>query len=403
MQFAASDLDRVEVDGSAAVPATDAVLAFTADLHRALAARGAAAGNLVSSPYSVVAALAMARAGARGRTAEELDAVLHAPSPAPERLASGLNALDRLLTSRAGAVERPGLPDAEISLDVANSLWGQRGTGWEAAFLDALARDFGAGMHLVDYRGATEAARRAINAWVGERTHERIPELIASGVLDAMTRLVLVNAVYLKAPWETPFAEHGTEDAPFTRLDASTVAVPMMRASALAAGVGKGSGWTAVNLRYAGSTLAMAVVVPDRGRFAEVERALDGARLRRLLTGFRSAQVDLRMPRWTFRTGVELSDVLAALGMPTAFGNQADFTGMSATERFVVGAVVHEAFVAVDEQGTEAAAATAVVLRALSMPRVDLELTVDRPFLFVVHDVETATPLFIGRVTDPVA
>jgi serpin B len=165
-----------------------------------------------------------------------------------------------------------------------------------------------------------------------------------------------------------------------------------------------GAGWQAVRLRCAGDQLAMAVVLPDRGRLADVQRRLDGAALARLLGSFKPAYVDLRMPRWSMRSRLSLKETLAAMGMPTAFvQGSADFTGMTTRERLYISAVLHEAFVAVDERGIEAAAATAVIAKAVSLPPPGVPVVVDRPFLFVVHDVATATPLFVGRVDDPSA
>ena len=385
-----------------AVPEVVAALqGFTVDLYGQLSTRP---GNLVCSPYSVAVALAMTRNGARGTTAAEMDAVLHAP--ALSGLNGGLNALGRLVESRAGDVERADGSTASVSLDIASSLWGQRGRAWVMEFLDALAADYAAGMRLVDYVGATEEARREINAWVATRTAERIPELIKPDVLDVDTRLVLANAIYLKAPWERPFRRNGTVPHPFTRADGTQVDVPMMTVELDGARRASGAGWEAVELRYAGSKLAMAVVVPDPGRVSAVEQLLADAGLGAVLGAFRpSPSLRLDLPRWTFRTPVELRSALSALGMPTAFRRGvADFSGMTTEEQLAIGAVVHEAFVAVDEEGTEAAAATAVQMVAVSLALPPpVQLVVDRPFLFVIHDVETSTPLFVGRVADPTA
>lgn len=395
--IARSTRERAAGDPSLAADIAGAMQQFAADLYDAAAVTP---GNFVCSPYSVAIALTMTRNGARGRTADEMDRVLHAPEL--RVLDDGVNALTRHVEGLAHERTRDDGTDASVLLDVANSLWGQQDLTWEQDFLDALAEDFGAGMRLVDYKRDAETARLAINAWTGERTHDRIPELVPGGVLDVDTRLVLVNAIYLKAPWVAPFTKNGTSDASFTRDDGSTVTVPMMSSDFLGpVGYATGDGWQAVDLPYDGGDLAMAVVVPDAGRFGEVEQSLDGVLLRSLLGGFRPTTVKLRLPRWTFRTQVSLAEVLATLGMPTAFSDDADFTGMTTDERLCIDAVLHEAFVAVDEAGTEAAAATAVVMRGVSAMRTSVDLTVDRPFLFVIHDVEMGTPLFAGRVTDP--
>jgi serpin B len=395
---AASDLDREAASAADAAPAVDAVQAFTAELYRALAGEEQS-GNLLCSPYSVFCALAMTRTGALGVTAAEMDAVLHAPQPSPDRLGQTLNALSQLIESRAGTFQSGGEP-TEIVIDVANSLWGQQGTAWEQAFLDALATNYGAGMNQVDYRTQAEAARQEINRWVGERTHGKIPDLLAPGTVDSLTRLVLVNAIYLKAAWYQKFSLDGT--GPFTRLDGGQVQVPMMRSTFSGLSYARGEDWEAVSIPYIGGKLSMAVILPAEGALTELEQNLDGAWLESVLTGFRSQRVQLRMPSWTFRTQATLNGILGDLGMPTAFSDGADLSGMTRDEDLSITAVVHEAFIAVDKDGTEAAAATAVVVGVTSV-QVDppIEVTLDRSFLFVIQDTSTATPLFIGRVDNP--
>lgn len=395
-EIALSRVSRAAARPSDRAPAVEVVQGFGAELYRQLAG---GVGNLVCSPYSAAVALAMTRNGARGRTAVEMDRVLQAPQL--DDLNRGFNALQQHLDARAGTREQADRSIAEISLEVANSLWAQRGLEWRSSFLDALARNYGAGLQLVDFVNDTESARQEINGWTSQRTRGRIKELIPPEVLDLLTRLVLVNAVYLKAPWEEPFERDATRPGAFSRLDGSRVTVPMMRATLRSAGYGEGPDWKAVDLRYAGSELAMAVVLPEPDRFDEVEHGLDGAALHRVLTEFITTAVDLDLPRWRFRTQLSLKSVLAELGMPTAFTRGADFSGMTTQEQLLIDPVLHEAFVAVDEQGTEAAAATAVVVRATSALPARARVVVDRPFLFVIHDRATATPLFIGRVTDP--
>jgi serine protease inhibitor len=400
MELVSSDLPRTPAAPAAGVNAAGAVSSFTADLYARLAAQ--AKGNLVCSPYSVAVALGMTAQGARGRTAEQLLKVLHTPDAAT--LAAGLSALDVALAARAGTVRDPhGGKDLVLELAGVNSLWGQRGLTWERPFLDALARAFGTGMRVVDYQLAPEAARRAINAWVSQQTHTRIPELIAQGVIDATTALTLVNALYLKAPWQEPFEKAATRPAPFTRADGSTVTADLM-SGAVAAGYASGPGWVAADLPYAGGELAMAVVVPDAGRFAAVEQALDGGRLAALLAGFRPEDVQVGLPRWTTRTAATLNEALIALGMPLAFTGRADFSGMTRQVPLEIAAVVHQGFIAVDEAGTEAAAATAVVVDVKSARQPSaLSVVADRPFLYLIHDRPTGTPLFVGRVLDPTA
>jgi serine protease inhibitor len=401
------DLVRADVaratagDAAVTAAAVASVSRFTADLYGRLVAPAGSA-NLVCSPYSAFVALAMAAQGARGATARELLAALH--SSAAGLLADGANGLDRSLAKRAGTTRDLDGNEVVVELASVNGLWGQKGLAWQQPFLDALAKDFGTGMRQVDYRAAAEPARQAINAWVSGQTHQRIPELIGQGLVDTLTRLVLVNAVYFKAPWASPFTPQLTKKSPFTRLDGSTVTADLMQ-DGIHAGFGKGAGWAAVDLPYARGELAMAVVLPDRGRFAEVEKALDGAWLAKLLTGLATEPgpglVQVGLPRWTTRTQADPGAALQALGIRTAFTDAADLSGITTAEPLHVSAVVHEGFIAVDEKGTEAAAATAVMAGASGAALDPPTLIADRPFLYVIHDLPTGTPLFVGRVLDP--
>ena len=397
-ELALSDVSRDPGSATARLAGVRSVQALTGDLYRRLAAEP---GNLVCSPYSVAVALGMTLNGARGRTATEMDHVLHTSSPAA--LDSGLNSLTQLLESRAGRKRRADRSAGTVSLDDANSLWGQHGTRWEPEFLGTLARSYGAGMRLVDFELAGDRATTLINDWTAARTHGKIPEILQPGALDELTRLVLVNAIYFKAPWEEPFESTMTSRRPFHRAEGSRVDVDMMRTDLSLAAYSSGSGWRAARVSYLGGELAMAVVVPDQGRLQAVEASLDGQGLDRLLTSFRPVSaLRLDLPRWAFRVSFELNAQLAALGMPTAFDPaHADFSAMTSEEQLFISQVVHQAFISVDEHGTEAAAATAVVMDTMSLPAPAVVLTVDRPFLFVIFDVETATPLFIGRVSDP--
>jgi serpin B len=396
VRLVSADVDRAAADPTA-IPAAVASLHF---LGSGLFARlSGEPGNVAVSPYSVAVALAMTADGAVGRTRDEMLAVLAADST--DRLDAGLNALTQHVESLAGPQERGDGSEAEIALDAANAIFGERTETWEQPFLETLAASYGAGLQAVDFKNAAEDARVLINAWVAERTHDRIDELIAAGLLDTMTRLVLVNALYLKAPWEEPFEKGSTQDGDFDLGD-ETIRVPMMHGYLDAASYAHGDGWRAVRMPYAGGDLAMTVVLPDDGREGDVGDLVDAGGLVEVLAAPEPVGlVDLTLPRWTFRTQASLADTLDALGMRTAFTPDADFSGMTHDEPLFVSAVVHEVFIAVDEEGTEAAAATAVVMEAGSAPAEPVTLVVDRPFLFVIHDVEHGTPLFLGRVSDP--
>jgi serpin B len=380
-----------------AIPEAVAALhALTGGLYGHLAAEP---GNLVLSPYSVGVALGMTLPGAGGRTAAEMRHVLGVSNEA--RFHGGLNALTAHVEGLAGPQDRADGSKAELALDGANQLYGQKGIGWERDFLDLLAREYGAGLRIVDYQNAHEQARMLINDWVAGRTQDRIPELIPAGVLDQLTRLVLVNALYLKAPWEIPFEQQLTESMPFHRPDGSRVEVDTMVQPMLTTTMTQGDGWRAVRLPYAGRTLAMTVVLPDPGRMREAERLLASA-VSDVMSAGRRTMLNLRLPKWTFRTQAPLNGVLQQLGMRTPFNpSKADFRPMTEEDlKLYLSAVLHEGFIAVDEEGTEAAAATAVVVSETSAP-VTEPFHVDRPFLFAIHDVAYGTPLFVGRVDDP--
>ncbi|GLY22894.1 serpin family protein [Micromonospora sp. NBRC 101691] len=386
---------RVPPDPATTQAAATAVRGFTADLYRTLAS-SRAGGNVVCAPYSVGLALAMTRAGAGSTTADEMDAVLHAPYPRPHALDSGLNTVDQMLTGRY----RDGDGTKQPRLTTANALWTRLDLVLRPGFRDTLAGYYGAAPHPVDFRGAPEAARQEINTWVSDRTNAKIPELLKSGVVSPDTSLMLTNTTYLRAAWKYPFTATATAAGPFTRDDGTVVDVPVMRGPFDRMGYLEGDGWRAVDVPYAGDGLAMAIVMPTRDDLAAVEATLDATWLGALLTGFRLTDVQLRLPRWTFRLPAELGAALGSLGMPTAFTSQADFTAMSTEPALRIANVAHETFIAVDEKGTEAAAASAVIIRPPSIPQ-GPQFFVNRPFLYVIHDRLTGVPLFLGRVHDP--
>ncbi|HEX6474270.1 MAG TPA: serpin family protein [Candidatus Limnocylindria bacterium] len=385
-----ADVARDEAPAADAALAAEAINAFGADLYRELPTEG----NVVFSPSSIALALAMARCGAAGTTANEMDAVLHDVASDPH--GSWLNALDRELGARNETYEDLN-GTQEIVLRIANAAFAQRGLAFKPAYLEALASRFGAGIQTVDYAGAAARAADAINAWVSAQTEGRITDLVDEGTIDPNTILTLVNAIYMKAPWLLPFDPAQTSDGAFTPSDGPTVQVPMMHADTKF-DFADGMGWQAVDLRYAGNTMAMSVILPDDLR--SFEATLDDRVLADVFARFEEAGVDLTLPRFGIETNVDLEDALSTMGMPTAFGGAADFSGITADAEAAISAVVHQANIDVDELGTEAAAATAAAMATSGPPRY-VTMTVDRPFLFVIRDLPTGTILFMGRVTDP--
>jgi serpin B len=372
--------------------------AFAMDLYHALSGKYE---NLFYSPYSISLALAMTYGGARGDTELEMAQTLHYDLAQAE-LHAAFNALDRELESRGDPIQ---MPDGEVEgfiLNIANSIWGQYDYEFLQEYLDLLALNYGAGLRTVDYVGAAEEARQEINAWVSDETEERIKDLIPEGVLDAMTRLVLANAIYFNAAWMEPFEEEFTTDSAFTLLDGGQVQVPMMRQTE-GMGYALGEDYQIIERAYVGGSMAMDIILPDAGQFEAVEAAMDAAWLAEALAGLQGAEIDLSMPRFEFESEVGLTQVLQDMGMPTAFSDAADFSGMDGAGRLFISDVLHKAFVSVNEEGTEAAAATAVIMALTAAPAEPIRVSIDRPFIFLIRDLQTGAVLFVGRVMNPAA
>ena len=341
-------------------------------------------GNLVLSPYSISLAMAMVYAGATGETAREMATTLRFPLP-QSRLHPAFNALDLDLGRRAES--------AGLELKIANAIWGQRGYAFKQAYLDLLALNYGAGLRGLDFQRDPEGSRKIINAWVSEETKGKIEELFPPDSVRPNTTLVLANAVYFRGTWEEKFSPAGR--GIFHLLDGAKIEVQMMRRTGRT-GYMAGDGYRAVEIRYKGGAFSMVVVLPDSGRFGEFEAKFGPELLEEVVAKLRETEVDLTMPTFSFSYGFDLRESLTELGMVRAFSGGADFSGIAEGGLFI-SAAVHKAFIRVDEEGTEAAAATGVVVgRALVT-----EVTVDRPFVFFIRDRETGTILFLGRVTDP--
>jgi serpin B len=374
---------------------------FGVDLYQAL--REQNDQNLFFSPYSISLALAMAEAGARGETRAEMDSVLHFDLP-QERLHPAMNALDLALRAAPPAQMDPEEKDKVFQLSIANSVWGQKDYAFEPAYLDVLAEQYGAGLRIADFRKDAEGAREQINAWVSEETRQKIQELIPAGALDEASRLVLANAIYFKAGWQETFDPDSTGPAQFTLLDTSTKDIWMMAQSGYFP-YASGDGWQALELPYVGQTAGMVVILPAPGRFRAFEQGLDATLLESITRQMEVTDAVVYLPRFKFDSSFELANVLQSLGMKRAFNfGQADFSGMAATNELYISRVIHKATVDVDEAGTEAAAATAVIATAGAAPNAPEPVTfrADRPFLFLIRDRQTNTLLFLGRVMEPV-
>lgn len=348
-------------------------------------------GNLFFSPFSVSAALAMTLRGARGQTADEMRVVLHVTDEATYHAAFGA-----LLADLGG--DHPG---RGYELYIGNALFGQTGYPFSSDFIHSTERLYSAPLTQVDFADP-EAARTTINGWVSDQTHDAIPSLFEPGTLDPLTRLVLANAIYFDAQWLTAFDPHDTTDAPFRLATGATESVPMMRATARFRSVDV-SGTVLVELPYQDDEVVMIAALPQSKTLDETEAtlasALDG------LVGVEPGTLAVQLPKLDLTARLPLKAALVALGMPTAFDPMsADFSGIAAPEAgspdLYVEDTVHQAHVEIDEFGTQAAAATAVVVATRSVPQM---VTFDQPFVFLIRDRLTGSILFMGRVEDPLA
>jgi len=367
---------------------------FALDLYHALLAGDE---NLFFSPYSISLALAMTYAGANGLTEKEMAQALRFSLP-QERLHSAFNALDLELASRGEGVDEEFGPG--FQLNIANALWGEEGYQFLDDFLDVIAMNYGAGLRLLDFVADPEGSRQIINNWVSEQTEERIKDLLPQGAIDAVTRLVLANAIYFKADWQSQFEESDTEQGSFTLLDGSEVSVPMMSQIETFA-YAEGPGYQVIEMPYLADEMAMIVFLPAEGEFAAFEAALQPEKMGEMLASLEMRTLVLKMPKFEFETEFSLVKILKELGMPSAFNADADFSAMDGTQNLLISEVVHKAFIAVDEEGTEAAAATAVIIAEMSVVIAEVELSLDRPFVFGIRDKETGALLFLGRVMNP--
>jgi len=393
-----SDKERItspDVNPSEQALLVEGNSAFAFKLYQELKEKG---GNLFYSPYSISLALAMTYAGARGETAQQMADTLQFILE-QDKLHPAFNWLDAELASRSEGAQ--GKDGEGFRLNIVNAIWGQKDYEFLPTFLDVLAENYGAGLRILDFINETEQSRVAINKWVSDQTEGRIEDLIPQGAIDALTRLVLTNAIYFNAAWENPFDEDITADGPFYLLDGGQVSVPMMKQTEWF-GYTEGEGYQAVELPYDGNELSMVILLPEAGNFQAFEEGLQAQQVCDIISCLQFTGVALTMPRFEFESEFSLKDTLARMGMPIAFSPyEADFSGMTGKPELFISNVVHKAFVAVDEAGTEAAAATAVIVSLSAAPPPPIEVTIDRPFIFLIRDIETGAILFVGRVLNP--
>ena len=392
---AASDLERElypEVIGSDYETLLEGNRRFALDLYQQLRSKDEETGNLFYSPYSISVALAMTWAGARGNTADEMANVLHFFLE-QEALHPAFNKLDLYLTSLGQETE-----DEEFILSITNAIWGEETYTFLDDFLDLLAINYSAAMYLLDFIGHPNESRETINQWVEDQTNGKIENLLPMGSIHPLTRLVLTNAIYFYGSWLYQFDEELTSNGLFNTLDGSHVTVSMMEQTEVFRYM-SGNEFQAIDLSYKGEEAGMLIIVPDEGTFEAFEQTFDTETLGVVLDGLTSTNVTLHLPKWEFIAECELTETLKSMGMFDAF-TAADFSGIDGTHDLFIDGVFHKAFVAVDESGTEAAAATAVVVSLTAVPDPPVLLQIDRPFIFLIMDYGTETILFAGRVTN---
>ena len=367
--------------------------AFALDIYNSLRSEN---GNLILSPFSISLALAMTYAGARGETESQMAEALHFLPQ--DQLHSAFNALDLALEKTPANLDKDQEP---MNLNIANAVWSEQTFPFQEEFLDIIALNYGAGVHLADFINQAEPARKEINNWVSDQTKDKINDLLPKDSVGPDTRMVLVNAIYFKADWLIQFDANSTGDTPFYLIDGTEVTAKMMQ-EGMYIPYTQGNGYQAVELAYAGETAAMDIIVPDEGNFEAFESSFNKQTLNEILNGMQPTSVSLGVPKFEFTKDFGLSDALKELGMSDAFDiGLADFSGMTGDKDLFIGNVIHKAFVAVDEEGTEAAAATAVIMETTSAPMYDVSLQVDRPFLFIIRNTVSGQILFIGRVMNP--
>ena len=353
-------------------------------------------GNLFLSPFSISTALGLAAAGAKGKTKQEMDAVLHLPIGAPLMFGKVLASLNEA---------PPPKQKRGFTLSTANALWAQKGYPWKPEYKKLAATDFGAGLYDVDFKSDADAARNTINTWVEKETHEKIKNLLPKGSVTGLTRLVLTNAIYFKGDWAAPFEKKATKDLPFTTAGGKKVDAPLMYRTGGYA-YAESDGYQVLDMPYIGNRVSMTVILPKKpDGLPAVEKELSGAKLGDMLKGLRYEKiVHVHLPRFKSEKSFLLNKPLKALGMKAAF-DAADFGGMhTGGEDLSISAVLHKAFVDVNEVGTEAAAATGVVVGTTSAvvpPPKPKFFRADHPFLYLIRDHKTGSVLFLGRLNTP--
>lgn len=379
-------------DGDPVTELVDGNSEFAFDLYAALRENE---GNLFYSPYSISTAFGMVYAGAGGNTEQQIADTMHFTLP-QEELHPAFNALNQTLSSSTVTED-----DVPFTLTVANSLWPQVDYAFQQSFMDTMSENYADSLQEVDYstEATREEARLSINEWISDNTAGKFEELLKPGILKPETRLAIVNAIYFNAEWVKEFDEASARS--FVRLDESTVTVPMM-SKRDDLGYTNGKDYQAVALPYKGERGQMIVILPDEGQFAEVEERLSTEFLQQMLEQLRVQDMFINFPKFDFEADIDLRRLLPEMCMTDAFlEGAADFTRMTQEEPLVLTDALHKASITVNERGTEAVGVTVVMPGVTSVP--ELYMAIDRPFIFLIHDKQTGSVLFMGRISDPTA
>lgn len=375
-------------------PAADVVKGnntFALQLYHKLCATD---GNLFFSPYSISSALAMTYAGASGETADQMAATLHFPAEQ-----EALHSAFANLASHFHGMQENG----KIALHIANALWIQQSVKVLESFLDIVKTQYQAGIFHVNFQTAYEEVRAEINAWVEKQTHQKIKELLPLGSLNALTRLVLTNAIYFKGNWDTPFDPKQTQEETFWLSPEKEILTPMMHRSAMVK-YAENDALQLLHLPYTGEEISMIVLLPGaKDGLTDLEAQLTLENLTQWITQSSVREVEVFLPKFTLTSQFRLADTLKTMGMSAAFSENADFSKIEASKSLSISDVIHKAFVEVNEEGTEAAAATAVIvgLTSIAEPQPIPVFKADHPFIFLIRDSQTGSLLFCGRIMNP--
>jgi serpin B len=385
------------VDNSNATPedfdsVVDGNNQFAIDMYNKLNNHDA---NVFFSPYSISSALAMTYEGANGETAEEMRNVLHFPED-NVAMRSSFAELYNLLNK----------PDKKYKLSTANALWAEQTYNFLPEYLGLVEQYYGGKTTNLDFKTKTEKSRKIINKWVEDKTEDKIKDLIPKGLLGTDTRLVLTNAIYFKGDWLNQFEKESTKDKEFFITTDNVVEVDMMAMFGESFNYGEADGVQILEMPYVGNDLSMLVILPKQGQMDKLEEDMTIENLMKWNSKLKKEKVNLFLPKFKFEIKTMLTKTLQEMGMPTAFSGNADFSGMDGIKSLQIDQVIHQAFVAVDEKGTEAAAATAVVMIESMAPLEPEEpklFNADHPFIFMIQEKSTGSILFMGKVNDPLA